>query len=119
MYRGLIAAAGRSTRLLDLGPKRNKVLADRGGESILSSILTAFERAGVGETLVVVGHDAHAVRQACAGRARCLMNPFFEHYDILGSVWSARPLLSGSAAPRASWPTCSAPCTANGCWPFT
>src|SRR5947209_20496090 len=97
MYRGLIAAAGRSTRLQDSGDKRNKVLADLGGESILSTILTSFERCGVADVLIVVGHDAHAVRQACAGRARCVHNPFFEHYGILGSVWQARPTLDGAA----------------------
>ena len=96
MYRGLIAAAGLSTRLQDLGDKRNKVLADLGGESILSTILASFEQSGVGDAVVVAGHDAHAVRRACAGRARCLLNPFFEHYGILGSVWLARPLLDGA-----------------------
>ncbi len=96
MYRGLIAAAGLSTRLQDLGEKRNKVLADLGGASILSSILTGFERCGVADVIVTAGHDAHAVRLACDGRARCLINPFFEHYGILGSVWAARPLLDGS-----------------------
>jgi choline kinase len=95
MYRGLIAAAGRGTRLQDLGDKRNKVLLDLGGESILSTILTRFEQCGVGETAVVVGFDAPAVRAACGERARCLFNPFFQHYGILGSVWLARPLLDG------------------------
>ena len=41
--KGLIAAAGLSTRLQDLGERRNKVLLDLGGESILSTILTHFE----------------------------------------------------------------------------
>ena len=97
MYRGLIAAAGLSTRLQDLSDKRNKVLADLGGESILATILTSFEQSGVADTIVVAGHDAHAVRLACAGRARCVLNPFFEQYGILGSVWLARPHLDGTA----------------------
>ncbi len=96
MYRGLIAAAGLSTRLQDLSDKRNKVLADLGGASILSTILTSFELGGVGDAIVMAGHDAHAVRLACAGRARCLLNPFFEHYGILGSIWLARPHLDGA-----------------------
>ena len=94
--KGLIAAAGLSTRLQDLGERRNKVLLDLGGESILSTILTHFEQAGLSDTLVTVGFDAPAVRSACAGRAGCLLNPFFEHHGILGSVWLARPLLDGS-----------------------
>src|SRR4051794_14927151 len=96
MYRGLIPAAGLGTRLQDLGDKRNKVLLDLGGESILGTILTNFERAGIGDTLVVVGYNAAAVRQDCGTRARCLLNPFFETSGILGSVWLARPQLDGT-----------------------
>src|SRR5438270_8173644 len=93
--KGLIAAAGLSTRLQDLGEKRNKVLADLGGETLLSTLLHHFEQAGVEETFAVAGFDGQAVRAACARRATCLFNPFFEHYGILSSVWQARPLLAG------------------------
>jgi choline kinase len=68
--KGLIAAAGLSTRLQDLGDRRNKVRLDLGGVSILSTILTNFENAGVTATLVVVGHDASAVRVECGPRTR-------------------------------------------------
>jgi choline kinase len=95
MFRGLIAAAGRSTRLQDLGDKRNKVLLDLGGESVLACILSNFERAGVTEPVVVAGYDAPAVRIACGTRARCVLNPFYEHAGILGSLWVARHLLDG------------------------
>jgi choline kinase len=95
--KGLIAAAGLSTRLQDLGERRNKVLLDLGGESILCTILTHFEQAGITETVVVTGFDAHAVRGACGTRARCLLNPFFEHYGILGSLWVARPLVEDTS----------------------
>jgi choline kinase len=91
--KGLIAAAGRSTRLQDLGDGCNKVLLDLGGASILSTILTHFEQAGVTDNVVVVGHDGHRVRAACGPRACCVLNPFFEHYGILGSLWVARPLV--------------------------
>jgi choline kinase len=92
---GLIAAAGLSSRLGDLSEKRNKVLLDLGGEPLLGTILTNFEQSGVGPTFVMVGFDAPAVRTFCGTRATCLLNPFFEHYGILGSVWSARPHLDG------------------------
>ncbi len=95
---GLIAAAGLSTRLQDLGDRRNKVLLDLGGgETLLGHILRQFERGGVADTFVVAGHDAVAVRAACGTRAVCLLNPFFEHYGILGSLWQARPRLDGTA----------------------
>jgi choline kinase len=93
--KGLIAAAGLSSRLQDLGEKRNKVLSDLGGETLLGNLLRHFGRAGVRETLVVVGHDALAVRGACKGKAVCILNPFHEHYGILGSIWLARPHLDG------------------------
>ncbi len=96
MHKGLIAAAGRCTRLQDLSVKRNKVLLDLGGESLLDTILASFQHCNISETLVVVGFDAPAVRTACQGKATCILNPFFEHYGILGSIWQARPWLAGS-----------------------
>jgi choline kinase len=97
MYRGLIAAAGLSTRLQDLSDKRNKVLLDLGGTTLLDNILNHFERAGVAPTWVLAGFDALGVHAACHKRAVCALNPFFEHYGILGSVWLARPHLDGQA----------------------
>src|SRR5262249_47636622 len=93
--KGLIAAAGHSSRLQDLADRHNKVLLDLGGQSILGTILDHFAACGIEETVVVVGFDAPAVRTAVGTRARCLLNPFFEHYGILGSLWVARPLLDG------------------------
>jgi choline kinase len=92
---GLIAAAGLSTRLQDLAEKRNKVLLDLGGDTLLGNILHHFEQAGIADTRVVVGFDAAAVRVACGDRAACLLNPFFEHYGILGSLWLARAFADG------------------------
>ena len=93
---GLIAAAGLSTRLQDLGEKRNKVLLDLGGDTLLGTILDQL-RAGRHHTR----HRGRRLRRpgrphasATAGRT-CLLNPFFEHYGILGSVWVARPHLDG------------------------
>lgn len=93
--KGLVAAAGLSTRLQDLSDRRNKVLLDLGGESILATILNHFEQAGITEPVVVAGFDGHAVRTACGTHAQCILNPFFEHYGILGSLWLARPFVDG------------------------
>jgi len=93
--KGLIAAAGLSTRLQDLSEKRNKTLLNLGGVTLLGNILNHLERAGISEKLVAVGHDAAAVRTSCGTRATCILNPFFEHYGILGSIWLARPHLTG------------------------
>jgi choline kinase len=93
--KGLIASAGLSTRLQDLGAKRNKTLLDLGGETILGTILQHFTQAGINDNLVVVGFDALAVRRACGSSATCILNPFFEHYGILSSIWQARSALAG------------------------
>jgi choline kinase len=93
--KGLIAAAGLSARLQDLAEKRNKVLLDLGGDTLLGNILYQFEQAGIREPFVVVGHNAFAVEDHCRQRATCLLNPFYEHYGILGSVWLAETHLSG------------------------
>lgn len=93
--KGLIAAAGLSTRMQDHADKQNKVLLDLGGERLLGTILTNFERAGISETVVMVGHDAHGVQDYCAKRCTCLLNPFYEHYGILGSMWLVQPYLDG------------------------
>ena len=95
--KGLIAAAGLCTRLQDLGEHRNKVLLDLGGETILGNILSHFSQAEISETVVVAGFDGQAVRNFCQRRAVCLLNPFYEHYGILGSIWQARSLLDGEA----------------------
>jgi choline kinase len=92
---GLIAAAGLSTRLQDLSEHRNKVLLDLGGDTLLGTILSSFERAGIAPVYVTVGFDAPAVRTFCSSRAVCILNPFFEHHGILGSLWVARPHLDG------------------------
>ncbi len=94
--KGLIAAAGRSTRLQDLGDRRNKVLLDLGGQSILGNILDHFQQAGIDETFLVVGHDAFAVREHAGERCTCLLNPFYEHAGILGSLWQAQSVVAGS-----------------------
>lgn len=95
--KGFIAAAGRSTRLQDLGEKRNKVLADLGGETILGNLLGHFERGGISDSFVVVGFDAPAIRTQFGQRTHLVYNPFFEHHGILSSVWLARPHLEGHA----------------------
>jgi choline kinase len=93
--KGLIAAAGLSTRLQDLGESRNKVLMDLGGETLLGNILHHFRQQNLSPPIVVVGHDALAVRDAYGECCTCVLNPHFEHYGILSSVWQALPLLRG------------------------
>src|SRR5208282_2999304 len=85
--KGLIAAAGLCTRLQDLSEKRNKVLLDLGGETLLGNILHHFSTSGITESYVVVGFDAAAVRARYGTQATCVLNPFYEQHGILGSMW--------------------------------
>jgi choline kinase len=93
--KGLIAAAGLSTRLQDLEESHNKVLIDLGGETLLGNILHHFQRHNLSEAIVVVGHDALAVRDAYGECCTCVLNPYFERHGILSSVWQAMHLLQG------------------------
>jgi len=92
---GLIAAAGLSSRLQDLADRRNKVLLDLGGETLLGNLLNQFAHVGIETPYVTVGFGAQAVRIHVGTRAHCVMNPFFDKYGILGSMWVARPFLDG------------------------
>jgi choline kinase len=83
--------------LQDLSEKRNKVLLDLGGETLLANILNHFEQAGIAPSVVLVGFDAPAVRLGCNGRAACVLNPFYAGHGILSSVWLARHHLDGEA----------------------
>lgn len=97
--KGLIAAAGLSTRLQDLCQHRNKCVLDLGGETILGNILNHFEAVGITDNFVTVGFDAAMVRnlfQSRIYRPTWILNPFYEHYGILGSMWVARPHLDGT-----------------------
>ncbi|MFN4260943.1 MAG: NTP transferase domain-containing protein [Gemmataceae bacterium] len=93
--RGLVAAAGLCSRLQDLAEKQNKVLLDLGGVTLLDNILNHFEQAGITDHVVVVGFDALSVRRFCEQRATCILNPFYEHYGILGSLWAVRQPFAG------------------------
>lgn len=93
--KGLIAAAGLSTRLQDLSERRNKVLLDLGGTTLLGNILNHFQHCSIDPSVVVVGHDAHSIQDRHARDCTLVLNPFYEHYGILGSLWVAQPHLDG------------------------
>lgn len=92
--KGLILAAGRSQRMQDLSRTRNKVLLDLGGgKTILDNLLDCYQAAGITSTYVTVGFDAASVKRKCQKRATPLLNPFFEHFGVLSSLWMAKPEL--------------------------
>lgn len=77
--RAMVLAAGQGTRLKPWTNEKPKCLVEVCGQTILDRALDAFERAGVLETVVVIGFMAGAVRARLASRAgpmrvRCIEN---------------------------------------------
>lgn len=78
MIAGVILAAGKSTRM---GQPKALLPIDHG--TFLSRIVGTFEAAGVEETVVVLGHEAAAIRAAHAAlRARFVVNAQFERGQL-------------------------------------
>lgn len=82
----------------DLTQKQNKVLLDLGGKTILENLLDGFDAANIGPCFVTAGFDGLSIKRRYAKRASILLNPFFEEYGVLSSVWIARPEIYASAA---------------------
>ncbi|TAD88890.1 MAG: 4-diphosphocytidyl-2C-methyl-D-erythritol kinase [Alphaproteobacteria bacterium] len=70
---GVVLAAGRSSRM-----GRNKLLIPIEGEAMVARVVDTLLAAAVAEVVVVVGHEADAVRQALVGRpVRFVDNPHY------------------------------------------
>ena len=68
---GLVLAAGAGSRF-----GGGKLLASIAGRPVLQHVLDALAEAGVGESVVVLGHDAERIEAAIAwGSARRVVNP--------------------------------------------
>ncbi|MGL4464008.1 MAG: NTP transferase domain-containing protein [Planctomycetia bacterium] len=92
--KGLVVAAGLSRRMQDLDAGANKVLLNLGdGKTLLSNLFDQFDAVGASPIYTTAGYDGAAVRDACRDRSTVLLNPFFEHYGVLSSLWAARPEL--------------------------
>jgi len=85
----LVLAAGKSTRM-----GRAKALLPLGaGETFLSRIVATFHNAGVDDVVVIVGHEAAAIRAAFdAGRARArfVVNAGYESGQLSSLVAGLR-----------------------------
>ncbi len=68
---GVVLAAGSSSRM-----GRNKLLFDLGGETVVRRAVRTAQRAGLDPVVVVLGHEADAVRAALASLpCQFVMNP--------------------------------------------
>ena len=78
MIPAIVLAAGKSTRM----GRPKATLPLPGGDTFLSRIVGTLHAAGVDDVVVVLGHDAAAIAEACAqepGQARFVVNPDYEH----------------------------------------
>ena len=77
MIPAIVLAAGKSTRM----GRPKATLPLPGGDTFLSRIVRTFHAAGVDDVVVVLGHDAAAVAEACSqepAQARFVLNSDYE-----------------------------------------
>lgn len=99
--KAIILSAGQGSRLLPLTADRPKCLIEFSGKTLLDWQLDSLIANGISDILVVTGFKTEAVETHLAARderraaVRTLFNPFFQVADNLGSVWLARPEMTG------------------------
>ena len=86
----MILAAGKGTRLGDLGRVRAKVLIDVGGRSLLDRHLSFLESVGVKRAVINVSHLAGQVRDAARGYAGSIEVVCLEEDELLGTAGGVR-----------------------------
>jgi molybdenum cofactor cytidylyltransferase len=77
MIPAIVLAAGKSTRM----GRPKATLPLPGGDTFLSRIVRTFHAAGVNDVVVVLGHEAESIADACArepAQARFVLNPDYE-----------------------------------------
>jgi len=96
----VILSAGIGSRLLPLTREIPKCLVEVDGRSILDHQLAALHAAGVESAAIVGGYryrqiGAHLARVRPPLPVQLLFNPFWSVASSIGSVWTARALLTG------------------------
>ena len=91
----LILAAGKGTRMRSSTPK---VLVPVSGRPLVFHLLETFERAGIDDRVLVVGHGADEVKATLGDGYRYVMQ--VEQKGMAHAVSMARPLLDVPDGPR-------------------
>lgn len=99
--KAIILAAGVARRLAPLTDRTQKCLLPVGGRPILARMLSTLEAAGIGETVLVVGHCADQIRRLAGDRVgrmaiRYVDNPEYTRGSAL-SLYAARAHLGEPA----------------------
>src|SRR5262245_39131888 len=87
--RAVVLAAGTGTRLGESGDPTPKPLRPAAGVPLLVRVLRTLQSAGVREAVVVIGHEAEAVRRALVSEPSLGLELFFvenERYQAKNGV---------------------------------
>ena len=90
-----ILAAGVGSRLGRFSGGKPKCLLNIGGRPLIKHQLEALADNGVGPVLVVLGHEADAVREVVGDRAEYIVNDRYQETNSLYSLWLARDWIKG------------------------
>ena len=91
----VILAAGSGSRLQRVSNGLPKCLLPIGGRPLIEHQLEALSDAGVGNVLVVVGHQADEVRKTLGNRVEYVENTRYDATNSLYSLWLAREWVKG------------------------
>ncbi len=92
---GVILSAGLGSRLSRLSNGNPKCLVPIGGKPLIMHQLEALADNGVGQVVMVLGHQADAVRGVVGDRVEYIVNPIYEQTNSLYSLWLAREWIQG------------------------
>jgi choline kinase len=93
--RAIILAAGKGSRLNGVAGNLPKCLVNVGGMTLIERQIQALRSSGVDDIVIVVGHGAGDVRDACGAGARYIENILYHQTNSLFSLWMAREHLPG------------------------
>jgi bifunctional UDP-N-acetylglucosamine pyrophosphorylase/glucosamine-1-phosphate N-acetyltransferase/UDP-N-acetylglucosamine pyrophosphorylase len=93
---GVVLAAGKGTRMKSELPK---VLLEVGGRPMVSYVVEALRRGGIGRIIVVVGYRGELVQAALANQPGVEFTQQTEQLGTGHAVMMCRPLLEGHAGP--------------------
>lgn len=93
----VILAAGRGKRITRHSDRRPKSLLKIQGKSIIKHQAEMFIRNGITDIAVVVGYKHDLIqRELEKYKISYIFNPFYEHCNVMGSLWFAKDFLTDS-----------------------
>ena len=88
--KGVIVAAGLSSRLYPLTNETPKALLPVGDETMLARSIRILRSSGITQIAVVVGFRADAIRGSVGDAATLIPNPFYRQCNNMGSLMMAK-----------------------------